>query len=219
MFKKTTLAAALIVLPAGCGGDNGTDDVQYGARLTPEEPREVRHEGLDDSDYGDLDRAEVGLHIRWAQNLITRDPSPPDAPVVRLTEVAVDAMEGFDRITFTFEPRVVGYTVELIEEGGGGCDGSEPGTEAAGQLAVEFPRAVSNAGGAPLVGDRDRTLDLPTVSRAVQTCDAGNKVRWLFGIAGDSEYRLLEVSMGHLLVLDVRDVAADAEATGAGEPR
>lgn len=218
MFKKTTILAALILLPAGCGGDDGTDNVQYGASLTPEEPREVRHEGLADSDYGDLDRADVGLHIRWGRNLITRDATP-DAAVVRLTDVAVDAMEGFDRVTFTFEPRVAGYRVELVEEGGGGCDGSEPGTEAPRQLAVEFPSAVSNSGGTPLVGDRDRTLDLPTLSRAVQTCDAGDKVRWLFGTAGDTEYRLLEVSMGHLLVVDLRDVAADADVTDGGEPR
>lgn len=222
MFQKTTpeyrpamlpagILCGLFVALAGCGEDTPDDDVQYGGTLSAEEPREVSHAGMGEADYGDLEPAEVGLHIPWAQNLISRDPVP-DAPTARLTDVTVQAMQGFDRVTFAFESRMAGYQLRLVEEGGGGCDGAEPGTDAAAQLAIEFPRTVSNNGGTPLVTDRDLAPDFPTLVRAVQACDEGDAVRWLLGARGEVEYRLLEVRMGNLVVVDLRPTEADSES-------
>ena len=227
MFRKTTPELRPAMLPAGilCGllatlggcGDDSTDNVQFGATLPSEEPREVSHAGMDEADYGDLDRADVGLHITWARNPISRDPIP-DAPLARLTNVSAEPMEGFDRVTFAFEPRMAGYQLRLVEEGGGGCDGAEPGTDAPVQLAIEFPRTVSNDGGTPLVEARDLTLDLPTLVRAVQTCDEGEKVRWLLGASGEMEYRLLEVLTGNLVVVDLRNPQVDSISPAVSEP-
>ncbi len=221
VFKKTTPELRLAALPAGllcgllttlagCGeGSAGGDNVVYNDTLPREEPREVRHEGMEDTDYGDLNRADVGLHIPWAQNLISRDPVPDAAPA-RLTDVSAHAMDGFDRVIFTFEPKVAGYQLRLVEEGGGGCDASEPGTDAPVQLAIEFPRTISNDGGTPLVGERDLAPDFPTLVRAVQTCDEGDRVRWLLGAAGDMEYRLLEVRNSSMIVVDLRSTQTDS---------
>ena len=208
----------LLVALAGCGGDDNTDDnVQYGGTLPDAAPREVRHEGMTETDYGDLDRADIGLHIPWAQNPISRDPVP-DAPLARLTDVTANAMDGFDRVTFTFEPRMAGYQLRLVEGGGGGCDGTEPGTDAAVQLAIEFPRTVANDGGTPLVGTRDLAPDLPTLVRAVQTCDEDDKVRWLVGARGETEYRLLEVRMGNQVVVDLRSTQVDSIDPEVSDP-
>lgn len=226
MFKKTIPALRPAMLPAGllcglfatlagCGGDN-SDNVQYGGTLLPEEPREVSHEGMTDADYGNLDRADVGLHITWARNLISRDPVP-DAPVARLTDVAAESLDGFDRIAFTFDPRVAGYELQLVEEGGGGCDGTEPGAGGVAQLAIEFPRTVSNDGGTALVAARDLALDFPTLVRALQTCDEGDTVRWLLAAGSEIEYRLLEVRMGNTIVVDLRTPPEDASNPGATE--
>lgn len=208
----------LLVILAGCGSDDNTDDnVTYGVTLSDEEPREIRHEGMTEADYGGLDRADVGLHIPWAQNPISRDPVP-DAPLARLTDVAVEPLEGFDRVIFTFESRMAGYQMRLVGEGGGGCDGTQPGTDAAVQLAIEFPRTVSNDDGTPLVGTRDLAADLPTLVRAVQTCDEGDIVRWLVAARGDVEYRLLEVSMGNRIVVDLRSADVDTNNSEVSDP-
>ena len=211
-FRPAMLSAGilggLLVTLAGCGEDE-PDNVQYGGTLPPEETREVRHSGMDDADYGNLDPADVGLHITWARNLISRDPFP-DAPLARLTDVTVEPLDGFDRVNFTFEPRVAGYELQLVAEGGGGCDGAEPGTGAAAQLAIEFPRTVSSDGGTPLVGERDLAPDLPTLVRALQTCDEDGKVRWLLGTSSDMEYRLIEGRTGNLIVVDLRRTEADS---------
>lgn len=228
VFKKTTpelrpamlpagILCGLLIALAGCGSDDTTDDVQFGGTLPPEEPREIRHEGMTETDYGDLDRADVGLHITWARNPISRDPIP-DAQLARLTGVTVDAMEGFDRVTFTFQPRMAGYQLRLVERDGGGCDGAEPGTDAAVQLAVEFPRTVSNDGGTPLVAARDLAPDFATLVRAVQTCDEGDKVRWLLAARGEMEYRLLEGRTGDLIVVDLRSIEVDSISPEVGEP-
>ena len=228
MFKKTTpelrpvmlpagILCGLLVTLAGCGEDDTTDDVQFGGTLPAEEPREVRHEGMDEADYGNLDRADVGLHITWARNPISRDPVP-DAPRARLTDVTAEPMEGFDRVTFTFDARMAGYQLRLVEEGGGGCDGAEAGTDAAVQLAIEFPRTVSNDGGTPLVAARDLAPDLPTLVRAVQTCDEGDMVRWLLGASGEMEYRLLEVRMGNQVVVDLRSTQVDSISPEVSDP-
>lgn len=228
MFKKTTpelrparlpagILCGLIVTLAGCGSDETTDDVQYGGTLPPEEAREVRHTGMDEADYGDLEPADVGLNIPWARNPISRDPIP-DAPLARLTEVTAAPMEGFDRVTFTFASRTAGYQLRLVEEGGGGCDGAEPGTDAPVQLSIEFPQTVSNDGGTPLVTERDLALDGATLVRVVQTCDDGARVRWLLGASGEMEYRLLEVRMGNLVVVDLRSAPEDPTDPEVTEP-
>lgn len=228
MFKKTTpelrpamlpagILCGLLVALAGCGSDETPDDVEYGGTLTPEPPREVSHAGMGEADYGDLEPADVGLNIPWAQNPISRDPIP-DAPLARLTEVTASPMEGFDRVSFTFESRTAGYELRLVEEGGGGCDGAEPGTDAPVQLAIEFPRTVSNDGGTPLVAERDLALDGATLVRVVQTCDDGDRVRWLLGASGDMEYRLLEVRMGNQVVVDFRGTSEDPTDPEVTEP-
>ena len=225
MFKKTiphrtsgpraaAMLCASVVALAGCGED--ADNVQYGTPqpAPPEEAREASHEGMGDADYGGLDRNDVGLHIPWTQNLITRDPVP-DAPTARLTDVAAEALEGFDRVIFTFESRTAGYELRMVEQGGAGCDGTEPGTDAPAHMAIEFPRTVSHEGGTPLVAARSLALDFPTLLSAAQTCDEGERVRWLLGTSGEVTYRLLEVRNGNQIVVDLRGAEADTSAAVA----
>ena len=191
---------------AACGGEQGA----AGGNSADEAPREIHREGMDEIDYGDLDPADVGLHVTWASNLISYDPRP-DTETARLTDVTISSHEGFDRVTFSFEPRIPGYRLQFSEADGGGCDGTEAGTGAPTQLAVEFARATASADGTPLITEPDRAPDYPSLSRAVQTCDEGSTVRWLLGTSGDAEYRLMEAFAYTLLVVDLR-VLAVAEA-------
>lgn len=202
LFRTTIADArpwglALVALLAACGGEAGD------ARDPEQLPTEDSREELAGTDYGDLDPADVGLHVTWASNLISYDP-PPDTEPSRLTEVTTTSHEGFDRVTFSFEPRIPGYRLAFTEGAGGGCDGTEAGMEAPAQLAIEFERATATGGGTSLISERDRTLDYPTLSRAVQTCDEDGKVRWLLAASSEAEYRLLEAFAYTLLVVDLR---------------
>lgn len=217
LFRKTTSGGrfiwslTLLAALAACGGDQG----EAGAGAAAEAAREIYREGMDELDYGDLDPADVGLHVTWATNLISYDPRP-DTETARLTDVTISSHEGFDRVTFSFEPRIPGYRLQFSEEAGGGCDGTEAGTGAPAQLAVEFARAAASDGGTPLITELDRTPGYPSLSRAVQTCDEEDTVRWLLGTSGDAEYRLMEAFAYTLLVVDLRVRPAAGEVSPEG---
>lgn len=154
-------------------------------------------------DYGEFDPSEVALSMPWTRNTISRDPDPGDAPA-RLTDVSTSRSRGYDRVVFSFSPALPGYRFTQTAESGGGCDGTEPLSDAPGHVVVEFTRAVSNEGGSPLVGDRNRSTDFPALADAVQACDQDDTVRWILGTSGVVDYRIMEIMGDPRLVVDLR---------------
>ena len=191
----TNLAAMLLVPLAVACGDPGSRD----AKVSTEDPREMSAE----LDFGGLDSTEIRLNSPWSRNRVSNDPNP-DAEPVRLTAVTTEELAGYDRAVFTFEERVPGYRLAFVTEGGGGCDGTEAVGGAPAHLAVEFERALSNDGGVPLVEDRDRRTRFPALVGATQSCDDGNKVRWLLATRGETDYRFLVMAGKPRLVVDLR---------------
>jgi len=164
---------------------------------------ENRQESLTESDYGDLDSTEIRLQAPWSRNRVSKAANP-DAEPARLTAVSTETLEEYDRVVFTFEDRVPGYRLAFVTEGGGGCDGTETAGSAPAHLTVEFERAVSNDEGVPLVADRDRKTRFPTIVGATQSCDDGNKVRWLLATRGETDYRFLVMAGKPRLILDLQ---------------
>ena len=154
-------------------------------------------------DYGEFDPSEVALSMPWTRNTISRDPDPEDAPA-RLTDVSTSRSRGYDRVVFSFSPALPGYRLTQSAEVGGGCDGTDPLSDAPGHVAVEFTRAVSNDGGSPLVSDRSRATGFPALADAVQACDQEDTVRWILGTSGVVDYRILEIMGDPRLVVDLR---------------
>ncbi len=154
-------------------------------------------------DYGEFDPSEVALSMPWTRNTISRDPDPGDAPA-RLTDVSTSRSRGYDRVVFSFSPALPGYRFTQTAESGGGCDGTEPLSDAPGHVVVEFTRAVSNEGGSPLVGDRNRSTDFPALANAAQACDQDDTVRWILGTSGVVDYRIMEIMGDPRLVVDLR---------------
>lgn len=189
------LTPVLVVLTAACG-DESRD-------LDPYVQTEDLRETLTALDYGNLDSTEIRLNLPWSHNRISRDANPDIEPTT-LTAVTTEAVEGYDRVVFTFGSHIPGYELEYVAEGGGGCDGAEPAGDAPGHLVVEFDGARSNDGGEPLVEDRERTLDLPTLVGVTQVCDEGNRVRWILAVSSTAEYRILEMTGKPRLVVDLR---------------
>ena len=187
-------AIALVAMAAACGDSRSRD-----ARASTEDPQE----SLTESDYGDLDSTEIRLLAPWSRNGVSKAPNQ-DAEPARLTAVSTERLAEYDRVVFTFEDRVPGYRLAFVTESGGGCDGTEAVGGAPAHLAVEFERAVSNDEGVPLVEDRDRKTRFPTLVGATQSCDDGNKVRWLLASRGETDYRFLVMAGKPRLILDLR---------------
>ncbi len=187
-------AFALVAMAAACGDSRSRD-----SRASTEDPRE----SLTETDYGDLDSTEIRLQAPWSRNRVSKAANPDAAPA-RLTAVSTETLAEYDRVVFTFEDRVPGYRLSFVTEGGGGCDGTEAVAGAPAHLAVEFERAISNDGGAPLVEDRDRKTRFPTLVGATQSCDDGNRVRWLLATRGETDYRFLVMAGNPRLILDLR---------------
>ena len=192
---SSLFASLLVLLTAACG-DDARDLDPY---VSTENPRE----SLTELDYGDLDSAEIRLNLPWSRNKVSKDPKT-DAEPAPLSAVTTETLDGYDRVVFTFGDRIPGYQLAYATEGGGGCDGAEPAGDAPAHLVVEFERARSNEGGAPLVEDRERTTDLPTLVGAKQACDEGNRVKWILAARGDVEYRIFEMLGNPRLVVDLR---------------
>lgn len=188
-------ASLFVLLAAGCGDDSRDLDPY----VSTENPRET----LTELDYGNLDSSQIRLNLPWSRNKVSRDPDP-DAEPATLTAVTTETFEGYDRVVFTFGDRIPGYLLTYVAEGGGGCDGTEPAGDAPVHLVVEFEKARSNEGGAPLVEDRDRTIESPTLVGAIQVCDEGDRVRWILGAGSEAEYRILEMLGSPRLVVDLR---------------
>lgn len=196
-YRHTTplLASLLVLLAAACGGDSRDLDPY----ISTDSPREA----LTELDYGTLDSSEIRLNLPWSRNKVSKDPNP-DAQPATLSAVTTEMFAGYDRVVFTFDNRIPGYLLEYRTEGGGGCDGSAPAGDAPAHLVVEFEKARSNEGGEPLVEDRDRTMDSPTLVGATQACDEGDRVKWILGVTSDVEYRILEMLGTPRLVVDLR---------------
>ena len=199
-LRRGASALALLVLATACGGD--------AAEEAPPEPdpfvsTESPRESMTEVDYGEFDPSEVALSMPWTRNTISRDPDPEDAPA-RLADVSTSRSRGYDRVVFSFSPQLPGYRLTQTAESGGGCDGTEPLSDAPGHVVIEFARAVSNDGGSPLVEDRNRSTDFPALADAVQACDQDDTVRWILGTSGVVDYRIMEIMGDPRLVVDLR---------------
>jgi hypothetical protein len=183
------------LLAVACGDDSRD--------LDPYVSTESPGEALTELDYGSLDSSRVRLSLPWSGNTVSKDPAPDVEPAT-LSAVATESLSGYDRVVFTFRDRIPGYRLAYATEGGGGCDGAQPAGDAPAHLVVEFEKALSNEGGAPLVEDRDRAEDMPTLVGARQDCDEGDRVKWILAIRGEMEYRILEMFDEPRLVVDLR---------------
>lgn len=200
------VALALVALVAlvGCGGGDGSDGADApeptpDPRISTESPMEA----LGEADFGDLDPSEMAINTFWTRNRVTNSATPDET--VRLVGVSTETLEGFDRVIFTFEGEdVPGYRFTLGTEDGGGCDGTEAGLDTPAHLAVELVGATASEGGRSLVADRDLSPGMPALARAVQTCDADGTVRWLLGMAADTEFRMMQMRGEPRLVADLR---------------
>lgn len=196
--KWCLVAPAALLLAAACG-DRAEEAPTPDPFISTDNPRDE----LTEADYGDLDPSQVGLNTPWGRNTVSKDASADREPAT-LTNVSTQSFDGYDRVIFAFESHIPGFRLALGTEAGGGCDGTGEAIEAPAHLAVELTGARANRDGSATVTDQSRTLDSPVLTAAMQTCDEGDRVRWVLGTAGEVEYRIMETLGEPRLVVDLR---------------
>ncbi|MDE2805687.1 MAG: hypothetical protein OXN18_11150 [Gemmatimonadota bacterium] len=192
------MAPAAILLATACG-DRTEEAPTPDPFISTDNPRDE----LTEVDYGDLDPSQVSLNTPWGRNIVSKDATPDRDPAT-LMDVSTQSSDGYDRVIFTFESHIPGFRLALGTEAGGGCDGTAAATEAPAHLAVEFAGARANRDGGAIVTDQSRTVDFPALAAAMQTCDEGDRVRWILGTTGEVEYRIMETLGEPRLVVDLR---------------
>ena len=198
-------ALALSLTVAACGGGDAPEPMpEPDPNVSTPSPMAA----LTAADYGNLDSAEIGLNTPWTRNKVSNS-SAPDG-VVQLTGLSTEAMDGFDRIVFAFDAGVPAYRLVLGAEdgGGGGCDGSEAGPDTPTHLAVEFTGTTASDG----VGSEVEAPDLPVLASVEQACDADGTLRWLLGMAADTEFRMLQMRGEPRLVVDFRHLEGEGDS-------
>lgn len=187
------VAPAAMLLATACG-DRAEEAPTPDPFISTDNPRDE----LTEADYGDLDPSQVGLNTPWGRNIVSKDA--PERDPAALTNVSTQSSDGYDRVIFTFDSHIPGFRLALGTEAGGGCDGTGEAIEAPAHLAVELTGARASA----TVADPSRTLDFPALTAAMQTCDEGDRVRWVLGTTGEVEYRIMETLGEPRLVVDLR---------------
>lgn len=198
------VAPALTLAVAACGGGDAPESMpEPDPNVSTPSPMAA----LTTTDYGNLDSAEIGLNTPWTRNKVSNSAAPDG--VVQLTGISTEAMDGFDRIVFAFDASVPAYRLVLGTEdgGGGGCDGNEAGPDTPAHLAVELTGTTAGDG----VGSEVEAPDLPVLALVEQTCDADGTVRWLLGMAADTEYRMLQMRGEPRLVVDFRHLEGEGD--------
>lgn len=99
-----------------------------------------------------------------------------------LEDVKIESQQCFDRVTFTFSGDRPSYDAKYVQDWTECGSGAPVTTAGPAQLAITFiPANAHTEAGAPTITDTSRTLTLPSLKEAKQTCDFEAHVSWVFG--------------------------------------
>lgn len=127
--------------------------------------------------------------------------------IATLVSVRTGRHSQFDRIVFDFAGTAMpGYRIEYVDRPARQCgSGAAVPLEGNARLAVRFmPARAHEDQGRPTVANRVQAPGLTTLKELKQTCDFEGQVEWVFGVAAQKEYRVLELVGPTRLVIDVR---------------
>ncbi len=99
-----------------------------------------------------------------------------------LTDVKVESQDCLDRVTFTFTGNRPGYDAQYVQNWTECGSGAPVTTAGPAQLVITFiPANAHTDAGDPTITEKSRTLSLPSLKEAKQTCDFEAHVSWVFG--------------------------------------
>jgi len=140
----------------------------------------------------------------WTAGIIDRPRS--EQPAAKLVDVRTGIHEGFDRVVFEFDERVLGYHIEYIDKPVRKCGSGKVAPLAGdGWLEVRmYPAKAHTEQGQPTVSNRERVPKLPVLSELELTCDFEAVVTWVFGVESPNRYQVRELSNPPRLVVDLK---------------
>ena len=136
----------------------------------------------------------------------TVDLERPDRPSATLVALRTARQDGYDRVVFEFDGPVPGLHTEYVDTPVYTCGAGEAlRLEGDGWLRVTFqPARAHTDAGAATVTERRAQPALPNLREYAVTCDFEADLTVILGLAAPTDYRLLELTDPHRLVVDVR---------------
>jgi hypothetical protein len=198
----TLLAAALLVLLSGCGGDGASapkpSSTPVLTKTAPAEGTPVTPDvQIGVSTPPDLGSTEFG-----------REPVEQPPGEGRATRLLVGLQTGnfedYDRVIFQLDGGMPGYRVEYVTAPATACGSGAP-VSVAGQALLQVRLSLAAAHdetGAATIGQTEITAGLPALLELEQTCDVEGEVVWVLGLASEVDFRVFVLAEA-LLVIDV----------------
>ena len=134
-----------------------------------------------------------------------REGRPTMLAGVRFSQEA-QAGQGFDRIVFSFAgDSAAGYHVAYTDKPVRRCGSGElVSVRGTARLLVRLqPAQAHDAGGRPLLAQREMTPDLSAIKDIKLICDFEGQVQWVLGVEGRQGFRVTELAAPPRLVIDV----------------
>ena len=127
----------------------------------------------------------------------------------------VEVFDGgpFDRMHFTFDTGVPGFSIEYVDAPIA-CGSGLP-VEVAGTAFLEIrmkPTAAHDEAGVETLATTDMLLDLPTVLELTMTCDFEGEVVWVAGLSEEVDFRATFVTTPlpeNIIIIDVNHPGQD----------
>lgn len=216
MVRRGRRGAGLLLVVAllpSCGQGGGSPgqaaggDAPDSAASAPS-PSLPTRDSLTDSALGRIERDHVQLVLPWGQNPIRRSPSEGEAKA-SLSEWEVRGRQEFDRLVFTFgsDDPMPGYEVEFVQGPIRPC-GAEADLESGARVFLRVRFSAARPG--PSVDLRDTSIrPRRNVKELHVTCEQGDRLEFVVGLASIRDYRLLEVRSPRRLVVDIRNDLAE----------
>lgn len=203
--KAAILVLTLALVATACRPDNtarpsdqpSPADTEESSAAEPPAPRD---QAADDEGPDDPDWEGTTSEIRQEQ--------AGDYANATLTDVRFGPRASEDRAVFEFTDAIPGFTVRFTDQP------TECGSGRAVDVAGDYFLEVSMSPAAahdprdddrrPTIEMTERTLQMPRIQGARQTCDHHAGVTWVLGLSERAPFRVLDLENPYRIVVDVR---------------
>lgn len=216
--SRTFLVLSLIAcFPLAACGDGGANQSEAAVAEAGPPPGPPARDSMSTSSLAGISSEEIALALPWASGRLNRGAEPGQSQRT-IEDVLLLSGDGFDRFVVTFRedaPFFPGYRVEYVDAVADcAADPSESSFDTRGSAFLQFHlTAARSQRDDGTVGAPDRSL--PAVSESLlglhKTCDFEGQITWVFDLAAQTSFRLLELVNPTRLVIDVQHPAAPTE--------
>lgn len=203
---------ALALLP-GCSSPGGEEGGASSSASTdtvhaPQPASLPSPDSMTDAELGGIERSDVQMVLRWGRSATDRDaPGGRNTTVLRGWQVY--GRQQFDRFVLTFadDDPMPGYRVEFTKVPLQDCGSGAPiNSQLHSFLSVRITGVRTGDGGDASTFERDTSIRARrNLKELYLTCEDKKGVEFVLGLAGERDYRIMEVANPRRLVVDVHN--------------